>query len=234
MRTHIKLPLAALTAALVLSIAASSAFANRSLEVRGGPNVQSETRFTFRSESGTIIICDVTLRRTVARVIPKSPGTLFGKVTGIRIDRGENVESPHCASNGGAVQNMQPLECVHSEEGRGFLTYDCTRAPARLWKLIYDSFQGTLPRIQGLNVHIQGALIFMTITSNFGFPFECLYEGSLYGLLRVRAAESTIAEATTVTERTSLRGIRAPIPCPPVLTVESTEGIRPILTIRLL
>jgi hypothetical protein len=129
-----KLLFVLLTAALGLSLAAGGASANRSIEVRGGERgVSAEGRLRFETVSGgNAILCDVTLRRTITRLIPKIPGTLFGKVTGIAIDRGETTSSPHCgfASPLTGVIDIQPLigperPCTHSENGRGILTYDC-------------------------------------------------------------------------------------------------------------
>jgi hypothetical protein len=241
MYRHAQLSLAALVAVVVCSIAAGSASANRSIEVRGGSGISASGRITGGDTEGTIeITCDITLLRTVTSLVPKTSGTQFGKVTGVAIDRGES-RAPHCRFGGAitGVNDIVPLQaartaCTHRELGRGLLLYDCSRAEARLWALIYDSFQGTLPRIEGVNVHMRGYQDNITATGPFGEPCECLYEGEVFALLPIRQPEATansarVVEATTRLNRVSGSGI-----CPARVTFAGTFTVAPTITIRLI
>jgi hypothetical protein len=243
MNKRIKLLLTALIAAITCSIAAGGASANRSIEIRGGPEVQAEGLLRFVGTEGDTsreITCDITLRRTVAAVIAKVRGTLFGKLTGIRILRGETARSPHCRHGFfiREVHDITPLTaprtpCTHREDVPGQLTYDCSGAEARLWKLIYDSFQGTLPRITGINFHIQRVQFRLLLLGPFGETVECLYEGDAFGLITVNA-EGTITRAETRRELTRLPQIESTGLCPERGTFEARFTVRPTLTIRLL
>jgi hypothetical protein len=243
MHKRTKLLVTALLAVFVCSLAASSAYANRSIRIAGGPRVQSESLLTFKGEGeggAREITCDVTLLRTVAEVIPKTSGTLFGKVTGVAIDRGETARSPRCR-NGGFIRlthDIVPLigperECLHNrEDGRGRLLWDCSRAEARLWKLIYDSFQGTLPRIEGINFHIQNVQFTIRILGPFGETQDCLYEGNGFGLIVVNA-DGTITRARAVEPTTRLPRIRGGGLCPARGSFTGSFLVRPTLTITL-
>jgi hypothetical protein len=246
MHKHAKHLLIALTAAFALSLAASAANANRSIEVRGGPNVEASSRATFigtELSRGFQIICDITLRRTVTSSIPKTAGTLFGKITGIRINRGGagTGRSPNCQHGEiiREVHDIVPLigperPCTHSEDRAGNLTWDCTRAEARLWKLIYDGFQGTLPRIEGVNVHIQNIQLRIDLLGPFGETIRCLYEGNSFGLIDIRQPEGTATRARAEERRTAIPGIGITSPCPARATFRGEFEIRPTLTIALL
>lgn len=217
---------------------AASASANRSIEIRGGPGVQAEGRVTFfgtEGEAGREITCDITLLRTVSSAVPKTSGTQFGRITGALIDRGGTTRSPHCPHGSfiREVHDIIPLECTHSETGNGILRWDCSRSRPEHWRLIYDSFQGTLPRIEGVNVHIAGEQLSFRLLEPFGGTIECLYEGSVFGLLQV-TAEGTVRTATAVRSLTALPRISGSGLCPARATFEGTFNIRPTLTIRLL
>lgn len=221
---------------------AGGASANRSIEIRGGSRIQVEGKVQFTGEgASTEITCDLTILRTVATAVPKINGTQFGKVTGIHMDRGETARSPRCR-HGSFIREMHdiiPLStsgtpCTHTENRAGILTWNCSGAPASLWKLIYDSFQGTLPGITGVNVHIQGEQINFILLEPFGGTIECLYEGDVYGLLIIRQPESTANSANAVTERTRLARIRGSAFCPATGMGGSGFTVRPTLTIRLI
>jgi hypothetical protein len=242
MHHHVRLLLVALAGALTLSLATGTASASRSIELRGGPRVTAEGLLTFEEGAGSFrIICLVALRRTITSRIPKTGGTLFGKLTGIAIDRGETVRSPSCEHDAfiRAVHDITPLAgagrpCRHAETAPGILTWDCSTAESRLWKLIYDSFQGTLPGISGINFHIQGFRLKFVVLGAFGETIECLYEGNVFGLFVVRA-EGTIRDARLVKERTNLANIEGPRTCPGRGTLEIAGlTLSPLLTIALL
>jgi hypothetical protein len=238
-----RLWMTALVVLAVLSFAVGSASANRTLEIRGGPNVSAESTITFGSTRGGFeVICNVTLRRTVGFRIAKTAGTLFGKVTGITFDRGGagTERSPNCRHEGTIreVHDIIPLigprtPCTHSEDRRGRLTYDCSRAEARLWNLIYDSFQGTLPRITGINFHIQNVQLALRLLDSFGATEECLYEGHLFGLITVNA-DNTITSERAVMESTGLQRISGGVFCAERITLSAPFRVRPTLTIALL
>lgn len=245
MRKRTILSLGGLFAVLVLSLATSGSSATRSIEVRGGPGVSASGRLTWidtNLSSSTQKICDVTLRRTISRVIPKTLGTLFGKVTGITIDRGGAGlgRSPNCMPSAflrefhDIIPLIRPgVPCSHSEDARGRLTYDCSATEARQWKLIYDGFQGTLPRIDGINFHIQGRQINFVLLEMFGGTVNCLYEGNGFGLISVNA-DGTVTRARAVTERTALARIVGSGMCPARLTWRADLTVSPTLTIALL
>jgi hypothetical protein len=227
----------------ILSFAAGSAAASRSIEIRGGPSVSAEGALTFNSTRGEFdIICNVTLRRTLGSRIPKTTGTLFGKITGITYDRGGagTERSPNCRHAGivREVHDIIPLigperPCTHSEDGRGRLTYDCSRAEARLWKLIYDSFQGMLPRIEGINFHIQNVQYPLRNLDAFGVTQDCLYEGNVFALIVVNA-DGTITRVRVSSVRTALPRISGSFFCPERGTLSGNFSVRPTLTIALL
>jgi hypothetical protein len=243
MSTRMRLWMTALVVLTVLAFAVGSATANRSLEFRGGPGVSAEGTLTFDSTTGEFeTICNVTLRSTVASRVSKTAGTLFGRVTGISFDRGGagTERSPNCRHAGiiREVHDIIPLigpgrPCTHSEDRRGRLTYDCTGAEARLWKLIYDSFQGTLPRITGFNIHIQNVQHTVRLLDVFGVTQNCLYEGNIFALVTVNA-EGTITRARAVRERTALPRISGGAFCPERGTLSGEFSVRPTLTIALL
>jgi hypothetical protein len=248
MHCRIKLLFATFVAAVVAGpLAAGSATASRSIEVRGGTSVTgSASRLTFggteRSESRQII-CNITLLRTIVARTPKTPGTSFGRVTGVQIDRGGagTGRSPNCTHGSfiREIHDIQPLvrsgtPAVHREDGRGRLLWDVSGAPQPLWNLIYDSFQGTLPRIEGVNVHLQGWQVNIVLLGPFGETSECLYEGSVFGLIAITRETGVVTRATAATERIALNRISGGLACPARGTFEGTFTIAPTLTIALL
>jgi len=236
--------------AFALALSASTATASRSIQVRGlpiGGGASAASLLTFGATEGARalqLICDVTLLRTVASSIPKIAGTLFGKVTGVAIDRGINGE--HCRS-GEFIRRL--LEIIplreravggvlqfgtHTELGNGVLLYVVTGGRPELWKLIYDSFQGTLPRIEGINFHIQGVQFKLRVQEAlFGILIECLYEGSVFGLIRIQRETGAVTGATVVEERTRLARVLGAGSCAERSTFRGTFAIRPALTIAL-
>jgi hypothetical protein len=246
MHTRIKLLLTALVALAAFAFATGSATANRSIEIRGGTSVTgSASRLTFggtERSASRAIICNVTLLRTIVTRIPKTAGTSFGRVTGVQIDRGGagTGRSPNCTHGEfiREVHDIQPLvrsgtPGVHREDGRGRLLWDVSGAPTPLWNLIYDSFQGTLPRIDGINFHIEGVQFNLVILGPIGETAECLFEGAGFGLIAVVRETGVITRATAVTERIALARIRGGFTCPARGTFEGTFAVAPTLTIAL-
>jgi len=246
MRIHRRLLPIVLTALLALALGASIATALRSIEFRGleaGSRVQASSRLTF-AETGlgnaTKIICNITLLRTVSRIIPKIAGTLFGRITGYAIDRGETARregearSPNCRGNE-VLRNVNDVVALedarrpgrHREAGAGILLWDLPFSP--LWKLVYDSFQGTLPRIDGINFHINGWHWLLIIEG-----IACLYRGTAFGLISITRATSAVAGASAVLSRTALEGEGNGILCPRRSTFDGSFVVSPTITITLL
>jgi len=220
----------------VLALGASSASANRSIQVAGGPGVQASARIQFlgtEGEPGREVTCDLTLLRTVSSSVPKTSGTQFGRVTAVMIDRGGTTRSPHCGHGSfiREIHDIIPLECTHSETGNGILRWDCSGARSERWRLIYDSFQGTLPGITGVNIHIAGEQLGFRLLEPFGGTIECLYEGNVFGLLNVTAG--TVTRARAVRELTALARVSGSGICPARGSFSGEFAIRPTLTIRL-
>jgi hypothetical protein len=244
MRKGLRLTFALLAVLLALSLSAGQAAAHRSIQLNGGERVHSSGTVTFGPETmGRLlaeqsITCDITILKTVARAFPKTPGTTFGKITGVAIDRGE--PAPHCRAGAGigTVLKVIPLigpgrPGVHTEPGRGILLYDVSGSEAGLWRMIFDTFQGTLPRITSIDYHIAGAQILFEGTEVFGRPLSCLYEGSMYK--RMAIDETGQARILRILlERTVLTRIVGGFPCPARLSVSGELTLTPTLTIRLL
>jgi len=242
MRLSMRFALNALLAALVLALGTSSAWANRIIEIRGAERgVVSSGVVTFnepRLPAETAITCDITILKTISNRIPKTRGTLFGKVTGIAIDRGTPAAS-HCRLGAmiTRLEDIVPLSearipGVHRELGNGILLYTVTGGRPELWKLIYDGFQGELPEIEGINYHIQGA----QLRANFSTPFgalACLYAGSWFKLIVID--EFKLARfLRLVLERTILARQEGGLLCPAQLTASGTLTLTPQLSIALL
>jgi len=79
MMSSIKLALAALIAAIAMSIAAGTASANRSLGITNGPIFTYSGNYTFTDEFGSFrIVCDVLRVMTLHRAPAKTRGALSG------------------------------------------------------------------------------------------------------------------------------------------------------------
>jgi hypothetical protein len=226
MRTRTGILMAALTTVLVVALGASIATALRSIRVNGineHEEVLASSRLTFGVReaggalpSGSQMICDVTLLRTISTLIPKRTGILFGRVTGI------SIAIPSCRTGLGTIERVQPLalernEGRHTGEAGGTEIYDMRfesggrATPAENWKLVYDSFQGLLPEIEGINFHITAFRFRLTISG-----VRCLWGRgeSLFGLLAINRTTSTITGGSAVLSRTSLARVEGGILCP--------------------
>jgi hypothetical protein len=184
MHIRIRLLMAALTAALALSLAATTASALRSLSVVGSTTVSANGLVKFiQRGGGTTVECKVTIVRTISRIIPKIAGTLLGAIIAIITDRAGN---PNCRSSLGTLRNIIILELEN---------------PGK-YRLKFQSIVGTLPIITAIKKTIEGLRIGFEITEPFGATLRCLYEE------RVRA-EGRPGEATEdLNERQQLARIR--------------------------
>jgi hypothetical protein len=167
MRTS-KILLTALTAALVLGAAVSTASARR-IEVSNQSfrAVWTSLEFTGREPfGGTLIVrCPVTLEGSLhSRTLSKVSGQLIGYVTNAQV-RGEE---PPC-------------------EG-GTATILSETLP---WHIRYDSFRGTLPTITGVRVQLINASFLINI--NPGIP--CLFSSTTarpaFGIIEITGGVAT-------------------------------------------
>jgi len=227
---------AALGVVIILTVAASAASASRVIQVRGAERgVAAAGQITFggdRLEASGQIVCDVTLLRTLGSAIPKTLGTLFGRVTGVAIDRGARGE--HCRK-GSLFESVTEIVALrergvagtHSELGSGILLYVVTGGRAELWGLIYRVFLGSLPEISGILFTIQEAQLLIS------GPIECLYKGGIEALVPI--ARRLITQFTVLLTTTRLARDSGSILCP--IMTWSLSGMfldRPNLTIELL
>jgi hypothetical protein len=146
-----KLLLVALTTALLLTLGAGSASANRSLAVSGGGRAISATVRGFELGEGNIFVsCAATLNGSM-----RSP---ISKVIGSEIATIPEVPTASCRNNLG----VRPTS----------LTVLAT--PLLPWVMNFVNYQGTLPNIREITISIIRVWILMRIEA-----LSCLYQGSV-------------------------------------------------------
>jgi hypothetical protein len=173
MHTGTKLLLAALTAALALTLGASAANASRSFSATSNELLTYVSpALTFvGSPAGRTVICAVTLTASLHSVAAKVRGTLIGFVNGSR------VANP-CRNNVFTSTVATPLV-----------------SHALPWHITFNSFRGTLPRITEILVTINGAKFLLETVVPFEIDRQnCLYLGNVGVETRGRAgaAEYTV------------------------------------------
>jgi hypothetical protein len=200
---------AILAAFFVIMLAASGAQALRSLSLVGETNVKTEGNLRFGGEGlprSTEITCEVTLLRTLSRVIPKIEGTLIGKVTGVAID------IPRCRHG----ENIRTVNNIIAHRDFATLTSSCTGVGIRLcdvttannlWKLVFRSILGTLPRITGLLFTLKSAQFTLDVTDILGGHDVCGYEGDQPALAELNA-EGVITGGRILLEMVSMTARR--------------------------
>jgi hypothetical protein len=152
---YLRFLFAMLTVMIAMGVVAGTAAALRSLSVAGPTTLTlNSRRLTFESPF-VRIECEVTLVKTISRVIPKTEGILIGKVTDVRID------APRCVASNGARVTITPLGLGVEE----------------LWRLFYKSILGTLPRITGARFRIERLQVLLEIGG-----VNCLFQGFVEGL----------------------------------------------------
>jgi len=230
--------MAGLVAALLLTLGAGLATANRSLGIRGpgerGETIRSEGRLQFIGTEGEVnreITCDVTLAGTMPATIPKVAGTEIGARADITIDRAGCRHGSFIRDVRDAIPLIaRGVAARHTELGGGVLRYEET-PPRELWRLIYDSFQGTLPILSGINFHLRGTQFKWRLTEPFGGTIECLYEGDVFGLITLNRG---VAESGSIVRgRTALPKIEGSALCPARGSWEGSFTI-PRITVTLL
>ena len=224
MHRFTKLALAALVFTFVLALGAGTASANRSLSLDPAGGVQASSRLTLRGTEGggATVICDITLLRTISRVIPKINGTLMGKVTGIRIAR------ETCSASTGGEVTVTPQCATQTAERSLWTANEC----GELWRLSYEGFEGTLPRITGIRKRIRGVQ-FLVLIDIFFARISCLYNGDAFARINVR--EGRITEGRASEELINLTRVSGPETCPgPGGTFAGTFAVTPTQTVTLL
>lgn len=220
MRTRSKLLLTALTAALVMAATVGTASA-RNLSLSEQRFRAVWTPLTFTGFGGLIQIrCNVTLTGSFHyRTIVKSRGALIGFVTSAALTR---------PCSGGEAWILNGVEV---QEG-------VTTTNTLPWHVLYDSFRGTLPRIEGVRIGMIGAQFLLNAGGN-----RCLYASTsasqAFGIINVNtstgAATSLRAdEASEIPLRTTVAGI-----CPAKgsfagVTSSLTDGEGGVPTVRLI
>ena len=141
MLRHAKLVLAALTAALLLAVAAGPASADNALSAEPSETSAVFEELTFGSPLGNVI-CEVTLHVTFHESVNKVPGELAGEIE-------VGVSTGSC-TNGDAGLN------VGGQRVTGL------QGP---YHIQYNSFEGTLPNINSVTAALVGLEIWITLGS---------------------------------------------------------------------
>jgi hypothetical protein len=181
---------AALVVIVVLGWGTASATAARSLRFedgRGGEGALEVTatgRITFPGESGLEpqLVCPITMRSTIPRLVAKVRGAEFGRVTSVSF--GTRAQ---CTANW--PYREPPFQALETVAGK--------------WLQTYQAFLGTLPNITGFKYAISPIFIKWNWES-FGIPIECLYRGTMNWLLAIERGTVTRATATLGETRLAL------------------------------
>ncbi len=210
MRKLKHLAIMALAATACLALLSASAAANRSLSASpaGAIRATSEGKITFEEPAGSFgIACNVSLNGTLERVAAKRVGTHIGSITEGRTNE--------CRDTFFGVAGMVT---VLVEPGRPF-------------EVVYASFLGTLPRINGILVRSDSRFL---LTSAIG---SCLYAtgASREAVLLIEATSETgaVTRGHYVPERTSLL-TRLNGTCPATGVTSGRLSLSPSQTVRLL
>jgi hypothetical protein len=158
MRNRTKVVMTALTAALALSVAVSSASARRielsNQNIRAVWEVNSKLTLS-NAEGGLTLACPVTLEGSFhSRTLSKVSGQLIGYVTRAFLTRSG------CVVTGG-VEDIRILNGVE------------TTTNTLPWHIRYDSFTGTLPNITSIRLQLVNASFVLT-----AFGVNCLYKST--------------------------------------------------------
>jgi hypothetical protein len=151
---------AAMAAVIALSLLAGSASALRSLSITGSTTLTLNGRLTLSNSVGDLI-CNMTVTKTISRVIPKIANVLIGKIT--RIDTARPREANCMLTGEEFFRRLERIEFLLEREER-----------ARIFK---GTILGTLPNITGILVSIDQLRGGFVISGN-----RCLYETPREGL----------------------------------------------------
>jgi hypothetical protein len=195
MHTRSKLLLAALTAALALTLGVSTANASRSFSsINNTLLTYVSPALTFQGSGGNRHICAVTLTASLHSIARKSIGELVGFVNGGRAER--------CRNNLGSRAAAIPLV-----------------SHARPWHITYNSFRGTLPRITEILVTINDARFLLELETIFFGIQRCLYEGDIL----TETTGTTGAAEYTIRLLIPQRGLNIAVLVEEALTSSSVE-----------
>jgi hypothetical protein len=181
MRNRTKVIMTALTAALTLAVAVSSAGARRvelsNQQIRVVWSTTSKLTFA-NAEGGLTAACPVTLEGSFhSRTLSKVSGQLIGYITRAALTRAS------CVFTGG-VEDVRILNGVE------------TTTNTLPWHIRYDSFTGPLPRIETVRLQLVGASFVLT-----AFTVPCLYKST--------AARPAFGDTTVNRETGAVTGLRA-------------------------
>jgi hypothetical protein len=155
MGTRSKLLLTALTAALIMAATVGTASA-RNIELAEAEDQRSTATWTpleFTALGGLIRVrCNITLRGSFHYRTFAKTRSLVGYVTSAAVTR---------PCTGGEVFVLNGTERLPT---------GTTPATSLPWHILYDSFRGTLPRIEGLRLAVVGLAFLLIAGGN-----QCLY-----------------------------------------------------------
>lgn len=184
---------AILIVVFAVSLLTASAYALRAIAVAPAGAVNVEGTLVFgENELRNTITCNVTLLRTIERMIPKVRGAIIGKVTGVAIDipgcRGIGIIEPRIEAVIALRQSTERLEVnsLCAELGGGRKLCVTTGGEPRLWNLVYETFLGALPNITGILFQIERTQLKFQFRA-LGARSSCLYEGNVFALVAIAA-----------------------------------------------
>ncbi len=187
MRSYTKLLFAALIAALIMSMAAGTASASRSLSLNNGGvrTFSYSDRYTFTNEEGGFrVVCRVL--RTITYTSDAAPKTAGVVIANTPAATGIDVRE----CTGGTVRVLQE----------------------RAWKIRFDGFTGTLPAIRTIRLTIEPNGGGFLVEAFFGIA-RCLYGGNVSGIATVNAASEVTeirAEERPNAATVNLGGVECP------------------------
>lgn len=155
MHIRTRMLMAALTAALVLAFAVTTASALRSLSVNGATTVSLSGVITF--EGAIRVECPTTIVRVISAVIPKVAGVLLGFIREIITERPNRT---NCRTSIGTLNEIRILG----------------RERAECYRLYFNGIEGRLPIITAIDKEVECLIIGFVVTEPFGGRRTCLYE----------------------------------------------------------
>jgi hypothetical protein len=221
MHTRSKLMLTALIAALAIATSVSGASA-RSFSISEQRFRAVWTPLSFTGIGGLIIIrCNLTLSGSFhTRTSSKTRGSLAGYITSAALTR---------PCSGGEAWILNGVETLPT--GRATTN-------SLPWHIIYDSFRGTLPRIEGIRTAIVGSSWLIIAGSN-----QCLYrstaESPTFGIINLNTATGAATSVTAGNESQIPLGTTLAGACPSTghmagTTTSYSDGEGGTLTVRLI
>lgn len=182
-----KIIFAALAATFLLALVAGTASALRSISVNNTRTESKSRALTFKAVRESFgVVCEVTFLRTLSAAFPKTIPILTGSTIGVRIENCRDTVF-------GAAATVSVIESGGRRCGlRGEL---CPVA----WRLFYQGFVGTLPRITGTKFDEERTnfLIEDAIANK-----ACEYEGDGWGQNEIAEATGAVTGGRALAEHT--------------------------------